>query len=106
MRYVPGMKVPQLYRQQFWAAARAGAIDPEQEAWCLVWMDHLPASAHPDAMAATAAACDQYPEWEKAAYGQSPRPKYLPSSPSLPGARRPISTPTGGQKGWMSRRPR
>ncbi|MFI2077569.1 hypothetical protein [Streptomyces triculaminicus] len=62
MHYLPGMKVTQPYRQQFWAAVHADAIDPEQEAWCLVWIHHPPASAHPNAMAATAAACDQYPE--------------------------------------------
>ncbi|WP_030267670.1 hypothetical protein [Streptomyces violens] len=75
MHYVPGMKVTQSYRQQFWAAVHAGTIDPEKEAWCLVWMHHLPVSAHPDAMAATTVACAPYPEWEKAVYGQSPRPK-------------------------------
>ncbi|MFD5510742.1 hypothetical protein ACFWIB_23640 [Streptomyces sp. NPDC127051] len=106
VHYTPGKRVPRPWDQPFRAATHAGLIDPEQEAWCLLWNDGIPGSAHPDALTATAAACDQYPQWETAVYGRSPRPPYPAIRPSTSKTSRPISVPTGGQKGWMHRRPR
>lgn len=53
VHYTPGLSQP--WNQRFWAAAHAGLIDPEQEAWCLLRLDPAPGSAHSDALAATAA---------------------------------------------------